>query len=125
MVPLPLPDSTGRFHILSVHCRKCPVAEPRETILRVATETEGLCGAELANLVNEAAIRATRRAATCVEAVDFASALADYRASRLTPPAAPAEAVNGQWALPLAAMLSQLSAAAAAPASASAVSAID
>mmetsp|Transcript_29860 Transcript_29860/g.90863 ORF Transcript_29860/g.90863 Transcript_29860/m.90863 type:complete len:160 (+) Transcript_29860:195-674(+) len=125
VVPLPLPDSTGRFHILSVHCRKCPVAEPRETILRVATETEGLCGAELANLVNEAAIRATRRAATCVEAVDFASALADYRASRLTPPAAAAEAVNGQWALPLAAMLSQLSAAAAAPASASAVSAID
>jgi len=60
VVTLPLPDEAGRFHILSVHCRDSRVAEQDETIWRVAADSAGLCGAELANLVNEAAIGATR-----------------------------------------------------------------
>ena len=87
MVPLPLPDSTGRFHILSVHCRKCPVAEPRETILRVATETEGLCGAELANIVNEAALLAVRGGETHVGERHLLAAARRVRAAKVAGPA--------------------------------------
>jgi ATP-dependent 26S proteasome regulatory subunit len=68
----------------------------------VAASTGGLCGAELANLVNEAAIRATRRAADALAYQDFAAALDEYRSSR----AADVQPEAGQWAM--AAMLSQL-----------------
>eukprot|EP00967_Tisochrysis_lutea_P049578 scaffold60756_cov35-Tisochrysis_lutea.AAC.2 len=112
VVHLDLPDEAGRFHILSVHCRGVQVAEPKETIRRVAANAGGLCGAELSNLVNEAAIRATRRAGEALEYDDFAAALEEYQSSR-TNRSSPAngQAMPGmadpqQWAM--AAMLNQL-----------------
>jgi cell division protease FtsH len=56
------PDKTGRAAILRVHLRKVKV-DPALDVDAVAGLTPGFTGAELANLVNEAAIQATRRGA--------------------------------------------------------------
>lgn len=69
-VVVPLPDIRGREQILKVHMRKIPVgADVDEEIL--ARGTPGFSGADLANLVNEAALFAARRDAKLVEMVDF------------------------------------------------------
>jgi len=55
-----MPDAKGREEILLVHVRKIPLAE--DVDLKVmARSTPGFCGADLANLVNEAALIAARR----------------------------------------------------------------
>ena len=54
------PDVKGREGILRVHLRKIPLAEDVE-VIRLARTTPGMSGAELANLVNEAALLAARR----------------------------------------------------------------
>ncbi|MEE4361341.1 MAG: ATP-dependent zinc metalloprotease FtsH [Pseudomonadales bacterium] len=62
-VVVPLPDIRGREQILRVHCRKVPVADDVDPAV-IARGTPGFSGADLANLVNEAALfaaRATRR----------------------------------------------------------------
>jgi cell division protease FtsH len=65
-----LPDVRGREQILNVHMRKVPVGQDiRADIL--ARGTPGFSGADLANLVNEAALFAARRSARVVEMVDF------------------------------------------------------
>jgi len=68
------PDKIGRAAILRVHLRKVQV-EPDLDIDAVAGLTPGFTGAELANLVNEAAIRATRRGAGRVAMQDITAAL--------------------------------------------------
>ena len=68
------PDKTGRAAILRVHLRKISL-EPDLDVDAVAALTPGFTGAELANLVNEAAIHATRRAGESVTMEDFTSAL--------------------------------------------------
>ena len=68
------PDRTGRAAILRVHLRKVQVA-PDLDVDAVAGLTPGFTGAELANLVNEAAIHATRRGAPHVGMQDVTSAL--------------------------------------------------
>ncbi|MFN5509839.1 MAG: ATP-dependent zinc metalloprotease FtsH [Burkholderiales bacterium] len=69
-VVVPLPDIRGREQILSVHMRKVPVgADVRADV--IARGTPGFSGADLANLVNEAALFAARRSARLVEMVDF------------------------------------------------------
>jgi cell division protease FtsH len=68
-----LPDVRGREQILTVHMRKVPVGQDiRPDIL--ARGTPGFSGADLANLVNEAALFAARRNARVVEMVDFEKA---------------------------------------------------
>ncbi|MCB1982235.1 MAG: AAA family ATPase, partial [Rhodoferax sp.] len=68
-----LPDVRGREQILGVHMRKVPVGpDIRADIL--ARGTPGFSGADLANLVNEAALFAARRNARVVEMVDFEKA---------------------------------------------------
>jgi cell division protease FtsH len=68
------PDRSGRVAILKVHAAKVPLA--REVDLdSVAALTPGFTGADLANLVNEAALRATRRGAESVAAADFTAAI--------------------------------------------------
>jgi cell division protease FtsH len=68
------PDRKGRQAILKVHLQKITV-EPRLNGERIADITTGFTGADLANLVNEAAIVATRRGAEAVSLNDFTAAV--------------------------------------------------
>lgn len=68
------PDKLGRAAILRVHVRSVNVADD-VSLDEVAALTTGFTGADLANLVNEAAIVATRRAATHITMDDFTSAI--------------------------------------------------
>ena len=64
------PDRVGRVQILEVHARKVQLA-PDTQLEQVAALTPGFTGADLANLVNEAALAATRRGAEAVGLTDF------------------------------------------------------
>ncbi len=65
-----LPDVRGREQILNVHMRKVPVGQDIKADI-LARGTPGFSGADLANLVNEAALFAARRNARVVEMIDF------------------------------------------------------
>jgi cell division protease FtsH len=68
------PDRVGREDVLRVHTRRVPLA-PDVSLAGVAAATPGLVGADLGNLVNEAALLAARRGADAVGANDFSEAL--------------------------------------------------
>ncbi|HEX7054852.1 MAG TPA: ATP-dependent zinc metalloprotease FtsH [Burkholderiales bacterium] len=68
------PDKTGRLQILRVHARKVRLA-PDVDLEQVASLTPGFSGADLANLVNEAALLATRRGGEAVTLEDFNAAI--------------------------------------------------
>ena len=68
------PDKPARVAILALHLRKVQVA-PDVSAERIAELTPGLTGADLANLINEAALLATRRHATLVEVADINEAI--------------------------------------------------
>jgi cell division protease FtsH len=68
------PDKAGRLQILQVHIKKIRLA-PDVSLEQVAALTPGFSGADLANLVNEAALLATRRAAEAVTLNDFTEAV--------------------------------------------------
>ena len=68
------PDRTGREAILAVHTRSVPLG-PDVDLGRIAATTPGMVGADLANLVNEAALLAARRNHKVVTDSDFADAL--------------------------------------------------
>ncbi len=67
------PDRKGRHAILQVHARKVKLA-PDVDLEEVAALTTGFSGADLANLINEAALAATRRKAEAVAMPDFTAA---------------------------------------------------
>ncbi|HYA88596.1 MAG TPA: ATP-dependent zinc metalloprotease FtsH [Nitrospirota bacterium] len=69
-VVIPRPDLNGRVGVLKVHTQKIKLA-PHVDIEAIARGTPGLSGAELANLVNEAALLAGRMGKTQVENDDF------------------------------------------------------
>jgi len=69
-VVVPLPDIRGREQILLVHMRKVPVA-PDVRAEIIARGTPGFSGADLANLVNEAALFAARKSKRLVDMEDF------------------------------------------------------
>ncbi len=73
------PDRPGREKILSIHMKKIKTAPPGTPggvdIAAIASLTAGFSGADLANLVNEAALIATRRRAELVEAKDINEAI--------------------------------------------------
>ncbi len=69
-----LPDRNGREAILKVHTRLVPLA-PDASLGNLAAATPGLAGADLRNLVNEAALLAARREQNAVRQVDFLDAL--------------------------------------------------
>ncbi|MDO4681975.1 MAG: ATP-dependent zinc metalloprotease FtsH [Lautropia sp.] len=69
-VVVSLPDIRGREQILSVHMRKVPVGPDVKADV-LARGTPGMSGADLANLVNEAALFAARRNGRLVEMIDF------------------------------------------------------
>ena len=64
------PDLRGRAEILKVHTKKVPIAAGVE-LEKIARGTPGFSGADLENLVNEAALWAARQSKTEVGAVDF------------------------------------------------------
>ena len=68
------PDRAGREAILRVHTRSVRLASDVD-LSRVAATTPGMVGADLANLVNEAALLAARRGHDAVSEADFADAL--------------------------------------------------
>ena len=69
-----LPDKTGREAILKVHTRNVPLAKDVD-LAQIASTTPGLSGADLKNLVNEAALLAARRGRNDVSHKDFIDAL--------------------------------------------------
>ena len=69
-----LPDTIGRQAILSVHTRNVPLAAD-VSLEELAAATPGFSGADLKNLVNEAALLAARRAQDAVRHTDFLDAL--------------------------------------------------
>jgi cell division protease FtsH len=69
-----LPDKTGREAILKVHTRSVPLAKDA-SLAEIAATTPGFSGADLKNLVNEAALLAARRGQNEVSHKDFLDAL--------------------------------------------------
>ncbi|MDD3759225.1 MAG: ATP-dependent zinc metalloprotease FtsH [Acidithiobacillus sp.] len=72
-VTVPLPDIRGREQILQVHMRKVPLAPDVDAKI-IARGTPGFSGADLANLVNEAALMAARKSKRLVDMHDFEDA---------------------------------------------------
>jgi cell division protease FtsH len=72
-VYVPLPDIRGREQILKVHMRKVPVSDDVQPAI-IARGTPGFSGADLANLVNEAALFAARASKRLVSMEDFEKA---------------------------------------------------
>ena len=77
-VVLDRPDLQEREAILKVHALKLPVA-PGVNLENIAAATPGMVGADLANIVNEAALNAARRSAAQIEQQDF-----EYAVDRVT-----------------------------------------
>jgi len=72
-IVVPLPDLDERLPILQVHCRGKRIGSDVD-LETLARGTPGMSGADLANLVNEAALHAVRRGSDVVSMVDFESA---------------------------------------------------
>jgi cell division protease FtsH len=68
------PDQDGRLKILQVHTRHVPLKDPSDLEV-LAASTPGMVGADLKNLVNEAALNAARRGEQSVSREDFSNAL--------------------------------------------------
>ncbi|WP_051039924.1 ATP-dependent zinc metalloprotease FtsH [Synechococcus sp. PCC 7336] len=68
------PERTGRLAILEVHARGVKLA-PDIDLSKIAARTPGFAGADLANLINEAALLAARKDRAVVEMADFGEAL--------------------------------------------------
>ena len=69
-VPVELPDLKGREEILKVHAKKVKIADNVD-FTQIARMAAGASGAELANIVNEAALRAVRDGRPCVTQADM------------------------------------------------------
>ncbi|KAA1099024.1 hypothetical protein PGT21_032881 [Puccinia graminis f. sp. tritici] len=69
-VAVPLPDARGRIQILKHHSKNVTV-DPALDLTVVARSTPGFSGADLQNLVNQAAVKASREGAQSVRALDF------------------------------------------------------
>ena len=72
-VVVPLPDIRGREQIMRVHMRNVPISANVDASI-IARGTPGFCGADLENVVNEAALFAARRGKERVEMDDFEQA---------------------------------------------------
>ncbi len=72
-VVVPHPDVKGRLEIIKVHSKKVPLSE-NVNLETLARGTPGFSGADLANLINEAALLAAKQSKTKVEMIDFEDA---------------------------------------------------
>jgi cell division protease FtsH len=73
-IPVLPPDRDGRKQILEVHTRSVPLADDVD-LARLASSTPGMVGADIANLVNEAALLAAKRGRDQVHQADFNDAI--------------------------------------------------
>lgn len=69
-IQVPLPNEQGRLQILNIHTRQVKLADDVD-LKRLAQMTPGFSGADLANIVNEAALLAVRRGSEAVNMADF------------------------------------------------------
>ena len=69
-----VPDLNGRHDILKIHTKKIKIKPKTVNLLDIAKGTPGMVGADLANLVNEAALLASRKRKTYVDNGDFQEA---------------------------------------------------
>ncbi len=83
-IMVPLPDRAGRESILKVHTRRTPLHD-EVSLTRLARMTTGMSGADLANLVNEAALCAARQDLDCLTHECFEDALARVQLGVLRP----------------------------------------
>jgi cell division protease FtsH len=81
-INLDLPDLTGRIGILSVHARNKVLSQDVDLEV-LARRTTGMSGADLENLLNEAAIRATKRSAPATTMADLEGAYFDVLLGRV------------------------------------------
>ncbi|MDQ3978809.1 MAG: ATP-dependent zinc metalloprotease FtsH, partial [Actinomycetota bacterium] len=72
-IVVPLPDLEERLPILQVHCKDKKLGDDVDLVV-IARGTPGMSGADLANLVNEAALFAVRRGSQAIHMEDFESA---------------------------------------------------
>ncbi len=72
-VVLDLPDIKGRFEILEVHAKKIKMA-PQVDLMSIARATPGASGADLANILNEAALAAARKGKSVVTDIELTEA---------------------------------------------------
>ncbi|MDD8020009.1 MAG: ATP-dependent zinc metalloprotease FtsH [Acidobacteriota bacterium] len=70
---VPMPDIKGREEILNVHSRRVPLCDGANMKV-IARSTPGFSGADLANLINEAALMAARKSQNCVNMRDLEEA---------------------------------------------------
>ncbi|NMR19724.1 AAA family ATPase [Cellulomonas fimi] len=80
-VQVPNPDRRGRTLILEVHARSRPLSDDVD-LVQIARQTPGMSGADLAQVVNEAAMEAARRGVTVVDASCFQAAVATVAMGR-------------------------------------------
>ena len=81
---VPKPNKSGRKEILIIHLRKIVISSSADEVADlIADKTNNFSGADLANVVNTAALLAARRCAGKVDIVDFKAALAKIFAERL------------------------------------------
>jgi cell division protease FtsH len=73
-VVVDLPDISGRTEILALHARKAPLAEEVE-LERIAAQTPGFTGADLANLINEASLLAVRAGSPKIGQIELEEAV--------------------------------------------------
>merc|ERR1712107_71621 len=81
VVRVDLPDEQGRVDILRVHTRKVNLSSSVD-LRAVATATPQFSGAELAALVNEAAIRSVSRSSNVVDQYDFLATVDSFKTTR-------------------------------------------
>jgi cell division protease FtsH len=83
-ITVSMPDRKGRQAILAVHTRRTPL-HPDVSLERLARLTTGMSGADLANVVNEAALCAARKNLECIPHECFEDALARVQLGALRP----------------------------------------
>lgn len=74
-VVVDIPDMQGRLGVLKVHAKKILMAKRKVKLEDIAKGTPGMVGADLANIVNEAALLAARKKKNAVEMIDFEEAI--------------------------------------------------
>lgn len=96
VVQCPLPDKEGRRAILAVHAKRLQLDRDVD-LERLARITPGTCGADLAAIANEAAIRTARRGGGLVSEEDFEDAVRSFFAGRGVSMSGLAESMLPAW----------------------------